>query len=590
MKQFIRSSNAPALFFCLSATFTTTTTAFVPRIPTPQVPNTALHYIKEGYDTGIGPDFLKKQKVTTRPSPFVEDTVNNNDDAVIVDAVVVEEDYQVRSSPKRSSYNAVTVDDVIENTKRQLYQNNPSDLFPDTHQETTPPPSVFDTTTSKTIQGGSLRTWSMEVPEVDHAQVLLKNFDGNPLHAQIDVWDGPDRAPMKLAVYCSNTVDNPFSCIIPTPGISKQSIGIKNAGPLEFPIEAVVIADVEAVKAQREHQKQQQQEEQPNPRCYSNQHQQSMNGVGFYDSIGPNAPDVTRPPPKPKPTVGFGLFSESLRSLGDMRRIEGSSPVDYATHGKAHNEETFSFERNVDSVQVLIETNGLACQARIEVTYDRNHNNQYCDDEIQQVVELQIEDGKERPFFAVIETPMKCPSKVRVVNLDPYSAFPITACVEPYTIGEDRDENETENDFHHRRRANDLGIIDASIEEDEDYYYENDEAQHQDAYFSVPDITIPATEADYDFDEDFFFASWKARNQSHYHILGMDGYHNATTNSTGNTLFARSGKIWNLVACNKKQHSSTRYSSYYYHHYKKATIPLSRLLFLEESEASHHPC
>ena len=29
----------------------------------------------------------------------------------------------------------------------------------------------------------------------------------------------------------------------------------------------------------------------------------------------------------------------------------------------------------------------------------------------------------------------------------------------------------------------------------------------EDEYFSVPDITIPATEADYDFDEEFFFAS-----------------------------------------------------------------------------------
>ncbi len=480
--QFILSSNALALFVSLTAS----STAFVPRIPTPQVPKTTLNYIKEGYDTGIGPDFLKKQQVN-RPGP-VDDTIN--DDAVIVDAVVVEEDFHVRSSPKRSSRNAVNVDDVVENTRKHLYQNNPTDLFPDMHQETTPPPSIFDTTTSKTIQGGSLRTWSMEVPEVDHAQVLLKNFDGNPLHAQIDVWDGPDRAPMKLAVYCSNTVENPFSCIIPTPGISKQSIGIKNAGPLEFPIEAVVVADVEAVKAQRERQKEQ------NAHRYSNQHQQSMNGVGFYDSIHPNSPDVIRGGSKPKPTVGFGLFAESLRSLGDLRKIEGTSPVDYAMDGQTNNEEIFSFEKNVDSVQVLIETNGLACQARIEVTYDCNNNNQYCDDEIQQVVELQIEDGKERPFFAVIETPMRCPSKVRVVNLDPYSAFSISACVEPYTIGDGNDDDEYSNGMN---RANDLNIIDASIDEDvEDY---------DDSYFSVPDITIPATEADYDFDEAFFFAS-----------------------------------------------------------------------------------
>ena len=469
MSRFFLSSNALALFFCISAT---TTDAFIPRISMQPAPKTALGYIKEGYDTGIGPDFLKKQKV--RPSPV--ETNIDDDDAVLVDAELVDDVYEVKVRPDRFYGNNLNVEDA---TKRNLHQNKPSDLFPDRHEETTPPPSIFDTTTSKTIQGGSLRTWSMEVPEVDHAQVLLKNFDGNPLHAQIDVWDGPDRAPMKLAVYCSNTAHNPFSCVIPTPGISKQSIGIKNSGPLEFPIEAVVVADVEAVKAQREHQQQQ-------IGCYSNQHQQSQNGVGFYNSIDPNAQNVK----KSKPTVGFGLFAESLRALGDVRKIEGASPVDYAVRGQKNNEEAFSFERNVDSVQVLIETNGLACQARIEVTYDRTHN-QYCDDEIQQVVELQIEDGKERPFFAVIETPLNCPSTVRITNLDSYSAFPISACVEPYTIGEDRDDEEG-----YTPRANDLDIIDASIEEDDDF-----------ETYSVPDITIPATEADYDFDEEFFFAN-----------------------------------------------------------------------------------
>lgn len=485
MKFFI-SSNALALFLSV-ATVADSTLAFVPKQPIPQAPihtngKTTLNYIKEGYDTGIGPDILKKQKVVSSTTP-----VTDKEEAteVVVDAVVVEEKFQ-----RERSYhnNAVNSDNVARQTKRKLYKNKPPDMFPDNHQETTPPPSIFDTTSAKTIQGGSLRTWSMEVPEVDHAQVLLRNFDGNPLHAQIDVWDGPDRAPMKLAVYCANTANNPFSCVIPTPGISKQSIGVKNSGPLEFPIEAVVVADVEAVKAQRQHQKQQQQ-------SYG-QHQCSQHG-SMYNSINPNPVDVNWATSKPKPTAGFGLFAESLRALGDMRKVDGTSPVEYAIHGKKNNEEAFHFEKNVDSVQVLIETNGLACQARIEVTYDRN-NNSYSDDEIQQVVELQIEDGKERPFFAVIETPLRCASTVRVVNLDPYSAFPLSACVEPYTIGSDNDEDyEEENQPRGFNKQKDLDIIDASIED----------VEHFEVY-SVPDITIPATEADYDFDEEFFFASW----------------------------------------------------------------------------------
>jgi hypothetical protein len=409
--------------------------------------------------------------------------------------------------------NVIGVDDIVEKMKREMSTKNPADIFPDLHEETTPPPSIWDSTATKIIQGGSLRTWSITAPEVDHTQVLLKNDDGNPLHAQIDVWDGPGHAPMKLAVYCANTSHQPFSCVIPTPSCNKQSIGIKNSGPLEFPIEAVVIADVESVMAQREQQQHQQQygqHQQHQTHHYSQQHQQ--NNRGFYDSLDPtpysqqrqqqqffNPTDARLDESKPKPKSGFGLFAESLRSLGDLRRIDGSSPVDYASPNdpnRMNNEEVWEFKRNVDSVQVLIETNGLSCRARIEVTYDSN--NDYSSDEIQQVVELDIEDGKQRPFFAVIDTPMRCPSAVRIVNLDPYSAFPITACVEPYTIGfDDYDDFEDDLNYNHHHRPNDMEFIDANVEE----------PFLEDVYYPVPDITIPATDVDYEFDEDFFFAS-----------------------------------------------------------------------------------
>jgi len=524
------SSNALALYLSITATAVTTTNAFVPRPPVPQVPvnsngNTKLGYVKEGYETGFNPDFLNKKKpVTPRTSPVEED-------AVVIDAVVIEQDFAPASNKKANDKASTTprkpfVDDstgnygnVVEKMRREMSTKTPKEMFPDLHKETetTSPPSIWDSTTTKTIHGGSLRTWSMEVPEVDHAQLLIKNTNGNPLHAQIDVWDGPDRAPMKLAVYCANTSHKPFSCILPTPGYSKQSIGIKNAGPLEFPIDAVVIADIESVQAQRQHQHQQRiksqqknnsHQQQQQQHQYSQQHQMNQRD-SFYNNVDPN-------PTKPKAKAGFGLFAEALRSLGDMRKIDGASPVDFASPGdpnKNNNEEAFQFERNVDSVQVLIETNGLACQARIEVSYDRVRSGDYYDDdEIQQVIELQIEDGKERPFFAVIETPLKCPSTVRIVNLDTYTAFPITACAEPYTIGSDEDEDEAEDNYGNNggystkknNRKNDLDVIDASIEETDEATEDEDEDEAE--HLSVPDITIPATDAEYDFDEEFFFA------------------------------------------------------------------------------------
>jgi len=484
------SSNALALF-CIAASVPTVD-AFVSRQPPFKIA-TSLNYIKEGYDTGIKPDFLKKKK---------------NDEDKIIDVVVTDENFT--AAPKKAAATKTATPHVDDTETKS--QKRGASVFPDQFESAPPVASIFDTTSKKVIEGGSLRTWTIAVPEVNHAQVLLQNANGDPLHAQIDVWDGPDQAPMKLAVYCANTLRHPFSCVVPTPGYSKQSIGIKNTGPQEFPIEAVVIADAESVHAQRQQQQQQ----------YRNQyssHQSQLNNRDQYSKIDPNNPGKSsffNPNPAdarldqgPEASKsGFGKFADSLRSLGELRRIDASP----------NNEEEFVFDNNVDSVQVLIETNGLACQARIEVTYGDDP------DQMQQVVEVSIEDGKERPFFAVIGTPLNCRSKVRVVNLDPYLAFPLKAFVEPYTIGNHQPDSPKRNT---RRPQIDLDVIDAAIQEEEEqhfedyffidqgdeYYYDEGDTFQQDTFqhYSIPDITVPATDADYasyNFDEELFFASY----------------------------------------------------------------------------------
>mmetsp|Transcript_17733 Transcript_17733/g.37055 ORF Transcript_17733/g.37055 Transcript_17733/m.37055 type:complete len:531 (-) Transcript_17733:702-2294(-) len=527
------SSNALVLYFLLAATTNVVNVyGFVLRpaqIPAatpieinPHRGGTALGYIKEGYETGIGPDILRKQKKDKKKGQQLENPVV---DPVVVeefirvddyiDAVVIEDIHSSTSKSSSSSSSASTMEDydrvVVENTKRYVSTKKPADIFPEEYVAPTPSavePSIWDTNTAKTIQGGALKTWSMEAPEVDHTQVLLKSTHwNNPLRAQIDVWNGPGHAPMKLAVYCNaNTPSQqPFSFVIPTPGYNQQSIGIKNSGPLEFPIEAVVIADMEAAREQQKrkqsnyNRKQQQQQQQQQQQPF-----QQGGYSGFYKSIDPNAG-------KAKSTSGLGLFAEKLRELGDLRKIDGTSPVEYASDEHCSSEELFEFEKNVDSVQVLIETNGLCCQARVEVTSDGS-------DEMQQVIELSIEDAKERPFFAVLDTSLRSSTTVRIVNLDPYSAFPITACVEPYTISCDEDDNHDFNDNDGGKQY-DLDFIDANIEdkqgkeegdEDETTSSTNGTAnsiEDECRVHSVPDVTIPATYADYDFDEDFFFAN-----------------------------------------------------------------------------------
>jgi len=239
---------------------------------------------------------------------------------------------------------------------------------------------VWDRVKPVDIQGGSQRTWSF-AQHSNMVEVHVRNPYGNPMHAQIDLWQGPGNTPQKVTLYSEEGRARPFRCFFSTPpGGYSNSINIRNTATMEFPIQAVIDGSNSAT-----------------------------NGGGMDRAT------------KHK----MERIAQVASSSQGLRQQPGGQSQQYEKMLQGGATITERFEANVQSVQVYLASEGRPINCRIELISGPNT--------LKQVMEVYCEEGNIRPFYTVIETPGFSQGVVRIINTSTME-FPFTSIVQPWDI------------------------------------------------------------------------------------------------------------------------------------------------------------
>lgn len=212
------------------------------------------------------------------------------------------------------------------------------------------------------VQGNSLRTYG----NYGGSNTVDLRSDGRPVHANLEMWAGPDNTPKKVSLYSED--GSRYGIRTTFSSNTHNSLSVRNQGPLEFPLSASV---------------------------------SSRPFMGNFDS--------------PVRQGGNGYRKANGKPEGTL--IQGEGMV-----------ETFPIAADVQSVQVILQTEGMPMNAQIELLQGPNNA---------KVVGDIYDDGIHGAFETIIDTPGMS-SVLRITNTGPMT-YPFHALVVPYTFGDPRD-------------------------------------------------------------------------------------------------------------------------------------------------------
>ena len=122
----------------------------------------------------------------------------------------------------------------------------------------------------------------------------------------------------------------------------------------------------------------------------------------------------------------FPFFASVEEKIDPGLAAASNNPYDWSSPTTVQGGalKTFPFDPAVQSVQVMLNTDGRNLKARIELMQGPNND--------KQIIEFYSSDGMKRPIYLVIETP-GTGNVVRVINQNTVE-FPFTAYVGPYEV------------------------------------------------------------------------------------------------------------------------------------------------------------